>query len=116
MHVRPWRARLLTAVACGALVCPAAAATAQAAPHFAFSQQAQRGYQEPAYARGYADGYARGLDHGRRRERYDPVGSAEYRDADRGYDRSYGSRDAYRNNYRAGFRQGYEDGYRAGTR
>lgn len=80
-------------------------------------QRSRGGYQEPAYARGYADGYRRGFDDGRNHERYDPAGSREYRDGDTGYDVSYGgSRDAYRNNYRAGFRQGYEDGYRAGSR
>ena len=76
----------------------------------------RRGYQEPASARGYADGFQRGLDDGRDRDRYDPVGSRDYRSADQGYYRDYGARDAYRNNYRSGFRQGYEEGYRAGAR
>jgi hypothetical protein len=75
-----------------------------------------RGHQEPAYARGFSDGYERGLRDGNDRDRYDPVGERDYRDADNGYFRDYGSRDAYRNNYRAGFRQGYEDGYRDGQR
>lgn len=79
-------------------------------------KQVQRRFEEPAYARGYADGHARGLDDGRRQERYDPVGSREYRKGDQGFHESYGSRDAYRTNYRAGFRQGYEDGYRERTR
>ena len=70
-------------------------------------------YQEPAFARGYADGYKRGVDDNRDRNRYDPVGHADYRRGDEGYYRDYGSRDAYKNNYRAGYRQGYEDGYRA---
>ena len=74
------------------------------------------GFQEAASARGYADGYERGLSDGRDRDRYDPVGSGDYRDGDNGYSGSYGSRDAYKNNYRAGFRQGYEDGFRDGTR
>jgi hypothetical protein len=74
------------------------------------------GFQEAASARGYSDGYESGLDDGRDRDRYDPVGSRDYRDGDNGYSGSYGSRDAYKNNYRAGFRQGYEDGYRDGTR
>jgi hypothetical protein len=73
------------------------------------------GYQEPAYARGYSDGYRQGGDDGRDRDRYDPVGRRDYRDADNGYYGSYGSRDAYRNNYRAGFREGYEEGYRFGS-
>lgn len=80
----------------------------------ALRRPAPRG--EAAYTRGYADGYEHGLADGRRRQRYDPVESREYRDGDGGYTESYGSRDAYRNNYRAGFRQGYENGYRDGTR
>ena len=72
------------------------------------------GYQEPAFARGYADGYQEGLNDFRGRDRYDPVGSRDYRNGDQGYYGSYGSRDAYKNNYRAGFRQGYEEGYRSG--
>lgn len=79
-------------------------------------KQAPRSYEEPAFARGYAEGYQRGLEDGRRKERYDPVGSRDYREGDRGYSASYGSRDGYKTNYRAGFRQGYEDGYRAGPR
>jgi hypothetical protein len=75
-----------------------------------------RGYQEPAYARGYSDGFTRGQSDGRDRDRYDPVGSRDYRNGDNGYFGRYGSRDAYRNNYRAGFRQGYEEGYRYGAR
>ena len=71
-----------------------------------------RGYQEPAFARGYSDGWDKGLDDGRDRDRYDPVRHGDYKSADQGYNRSYGSKDAYKNNYRAGFRQGYEDGYR----
>ena len=71
-----------------------------------------RGYQEPAFARGYSDGWEKGLDDGRDRDRYDPVRHGDYRSADQGYQRSYGSKDAYKNNYRSGFRQGYEDGYR----
>jgi hypothetical protein len=71
-----------------------------------------RGYQEPAFARGYSDGWDKGLDDGRDRDRYDPVRHGDYKDADNGYERNYGSKDAYKNNYRTGFRQGYEDGYR----
>jgi hypothetical protein len=71
-------------------------------------------YQEPAFARGYADGYQEGLNDMRGRDRYDPVGSRDYRNGDQGYYGSYGSRDTYKNNYRAGFRQGYEEGYRSG--
>lgn len=71
-----------------------------------------RGYQDPAYARGYSDGWDKGLEDGRDRDRYDPVRHGDYKDADNGYDRSYGSKDAYKNNYRSGFRQGYESAYR----
>jgi hypothetical protein len=79
--------------------------------------QDRRGpYQEPAFARGYADGYTSGSDDSRDRERYDPVGDRAYRSGDQGYYREYGSREAYRNNYRAGFRQGYDDGYRENGR
>jgi hypothetical protein len=74
------------------------------------------GAQEPAFARGYSDGYKRGADDGRDRDRYDPVGERDYREADQGYYGGYGSKDAYKNNYRTGFRQGYEDGYRDGYR
>jgi hypothetical protein len=74
----------------------------------------QRGYQEPAFARGYSDGWDKGRDDGRDRDRYDPVRHGDYKDGDNGYERDYGSKDAYKNNYRAGFRQGYEDGYRGG--
>jgi hypothetical protein len=71
-------------------------------------------YEEPAFARGFEAGRERGLADARDGARYDPVGSREYRDGDRGYAASYGSRDAYKSNYRAGFRQGYEEGYRKG--
>ena len=74
------------------------------------------GYQDPAYARGYADGFERGLDDGRDRDRYDPVRHRDYRSADEGYYRDYGPKQAYEDNYRAGFRQGYEEGYRDGNR
>jgi hypothetical protein len=77
------------------------------------SRSLPRGYQEPAFARGYADGRELGKSDGRSGKRYDPVGHREYRDGDQAYYRAYGSRDAYKNNYRAGFRQGYEEGYRA---
>ena len=79
-------------------------------------RQGLKKYEEPAYARGYADGHLKGLADGRSQERYDPAGSREYRGAEEGYQVSYGSRDAYKNNYRAGFRQGYEDGYRGATK
>ena len=75
-----------------------------------------RGYEEPAFARGYDDGYGRGLADGKSGQRYDPADSREYRTGDQGYVDTYGLRDAYRNNYRTGFRQGYEEGYRSATR
>ena len=75
-----------------------------------------RGYEEPAFARGYDDGYEQGLADGKSGDRYDPADSREYRNGDQGYVESYGLRDAYRNNYRTGFRQGYEEGYRSATR
>jgi hypothetical protein len=72
------------------------------------------GYDEPAFARGYSDGYEKGAEDGRDRDRYNPVGHGDYRDAEDGYFREYGPKEAYRNNYRAGFREGYEEGYRDG--
>jgi len=68
------------------------------------SRRVPGAYQEPAFARGYADGYEEGVGDVRGRDRYDPVGSRDYRNGDQGYYGSYGSRDAYKNNYRAGFR------------
>ena len=75
-----------------------------------------RGYQDPAFARGYSDGWDHGADDRHDRDRYDPVRHGDYRGADDGYSRSYGSKDAYKNNYRSGFRQGYDYGYRNGER
>jgi hypothetical protein len=69
-------------------------------------------YEEPAFARGYADGFKHAQEDRRERRRYDPVGHPEYRDADQGFSPSYGALEAYRNNYRAGFRSGYDAGYR----
>jgi hypothetical protein len=74
-----------------------------------------RGYQEPAFARGYADGFRDAQQDRRDRGRYDPVGHRAYREADQGFSRTYGSRDAYKDNYRAGFRAGYDAGYRDDT-
>lgn len=79
---------------------------------FGGSRAIRGGYQDPAFARGYADGLERGRDDGRDRDRYDPVRHRDYRSADDGYFREYGPKQAYENNYRAGFRQGYEEGYR----
>ena len=75
-----------------------------------------RGYQDPAFARGYAEGWDHGADDRHDRDRYDPTRHGDYKSADDGYGRSYGSKDAYKNNYRSGFRQGYDAGYRNGER
>ena len=75
-----------------------------------------RGYQDPAFARGYADGWDHGSDDRHDRDRYDPVRHGDYKSGDDGYSRTYGSKDAYKNNYRSGFRQGYDAGYRNGER
>lgn len=72
-------------------------------------------YEEPAFARGYADGFKHAQGDRRERRGYDPVAHRDYRDADQGFSRSYGALDAYRNNYRAGFRAGYDAGYRNDT-
>ena len=124
MFGRKWRPRLFAAALGAVFILPATTLTLDAQGHARLraksadvvKRQAPRRHQEPAYARGYADGHARGLNDGRNNDRYDPVGSREYRNGDEGYHAGYGSRDAYRTNYRAGFRQGYEDGYRDGTR
>jgi hypothetical protein len=75
-----------------------------------------RGYQDPAFARGYAEGWDHGADDRHDRDRYDPVRHGDYKSADDGYSRSYGTKDAYKNNFRSGFRQGYDAGYRNGER
>ncbi len=75
------------------------------------------GYQtDAAYQTGFTDGYEAGLDDGRDRRRFDPVGEGRYRSGDRGYNGNYGSRDAYKYRYREAFREGYEDGYGDGQR
>lgn len=125
MHARRWKSLLLTGAVSAFLVAPYSIDPVHAqgrgreqssSARQALTRQVPRGYHESAFTRGYGDGYEHGLADGRRRNRYDPVGSREYRNGDAGYSDSYGSRDAYKNNYRAGFRQGYEDGYRVGTR
>ena len=125
MHARKWTRLLTAAVACVVLAAPLLAERSDQSRSWPSSarratddrgRRITRGYQEPAFARGYDDGYARGAADGRGRSRYDPVKDKDYRTGDVGYAATYGSRDAYRNNYRAGFRQGYEDGYRDSTR
>jgi hypothetical protein len=73
-------------------------------------------FQEPAYARGYADGFDKGRDDWSDRDRYDPVRHREYRSGDNGFSSNYGNRELYRRYYREGFREGYEDGYRGSDR
>ena len=73
-------------------------------------------YNDAAYQTGFTDGYEAGLDDGRDRRRFDPVGEGRYRSGDRGYNGNYGSRDAYKNRYRGAFREGYESGYGDGQR
>lgn len=73
-----------------------------------------RGYQDPAFSRGYDDGYRRGLDAARDGDRYDVRRESWYRSADRGYNGRYGSRNQYRQVYRDGFTAGYDAGYRDG--
>jgi hypothetical protein len=76
------------------------------------------GYQtnDPAFQTGFTDGYEAGLDDGRDRRRFDPVGEGRYRSGDHGYNGNYGTRDAYKLRYRDAFREGYEDGYGDGQR
>jgi flagellar biosynthesis/type III secretory pathway protein FliH len=76
------------------------------------------GYQTNDYASqtGYTDGYEAGLNDGRARHQFDPVGESRYRSGDHGYKSSYGSRDSYKNQYRDSFRDGYQSGYEDGRR
>jgi hypothetical protein len=65
---------------------------------------------------GYTDGYERGLDDGRDRRRFDPIGEGRYRSGDHGYERWYGPKELYKVRYREAFRSGYERGYEDGRR
>jgi hypothetical protein len=69
-----------------------------------------------AFQTGFTDGYEAGLDDGRDRRRFDPVGEGRYRSGDHGYRGDYGTRDAYKFRYREAFREGYEDGFGDGQR
>lgn len=69
-----------------------------------------------ATQQGYSDGYEAGVNDGRNRRQFDPIGERRYRSADRGYNRNYGDKEYYKVNYRTGFRSGYEAGYRDGLR
>jgi hypothetical protein len=73
-------------------------------------------YNDYAFQTGFTDGYEAGLNDGRSRRRFDPVGEGRYRDGDRGYKSQYGTRDAYKFRYREAFRDGYEQGYEDGRR
>ena len=90
-------------------------APARGAARLAALPLSGRAYEEPAFARGYADGFRHAQEDRRERRGYDPVAHRDYRDADQGFSPSYGTLDAYRNNYRAGFRAGYDAGYRNDT-
>jgi len=73
-------------------------------------------YNDYAVQTGFTDGYEAGLNDGRARRQFDPVGESRYRNGDHGYKSQYGSRDAYRLRYRDSFRDGYESGYEDGRR
>src|SRR6185436_7327358 len=75
-----------------------------------------RGYQDPAFSRGYADGWDHGADERHDRDRYDPGRHGAYKTAADGSSRSPASTDAYTTNSRSAFRQGYAAGYRNGER
>lgn len=65
---------------------------------------------------GFNDGYEAGMNDGRNRRAFDPLGESRYRSGDRGYERSYGSRESYKVMYRSAFRDGYEQGYQDARR
>ncbi|MEX2272106.1 MAG: hypothetical protein WD690_11565 [Vicinamibacterales bacterium] len=73
-------------------------------------------YANPATAAGYNDGYEQGLEDARDGDRFDPIRSKDYREADNDYDRRFGTKAQWQVAYREGFRSGYEQGYRAGYR
>jgi hypothetical protein len=64
-----------------------------------------------AYDHGMNDGYEAGLNDGRARRRFDPIGEGRYRSGDHGYNSRYGSRESYKLTYRDAFKVGYERGY-----
>src|ERR1044071_1011541 len=104
MRARNWTRLLVAVITCGAFAAPVVGEPSMAAQR-GFRRDLRsddrggrripRGYQEPAFARGYDEGYAKGLADGRTRERYDPVRHKDYRQADQGYTGAYGSKDAY---------------------
>lgn len=65
-----------------------------------------------AQDQGYRDGYQRGSEDARDGDRYNPEGSSQYRNADRGYRSEYGNKEEYRRIYRDAFRRGYDESYR----
>src|SRR5919198_5467673 len=106
MHARKWTRLLAAFVACVAFAAPVVGEPSMPEQRGWRSnlrsddragRRIPRGYQEPAFARGYDEGYAKGLGDGRARERYDPVRHKDYRLADQGYTSAYGSKDAYWN-------------------
>jgi hypothetical protein len=63
--------------------------------------------ERQVYDQGYQDGYRQGRDDARDRDRFDPRGQRQYRNADNGRYRS----GEVRRVYRQGFERGYEEGY-----
>ena len=65
-----------------------------------------------AQDQGYRDGIQRGAEDARDGDRYNPEGTSQYKDGDRGYRSEYGNREEYRRVYRDSFRRGYDEAYR----
>jgi hypothetical protein len=65
-----------------------------------------------AQDQGYRDGIERGAKDARDGDRYNPEGTSQYKDGDRGYRSEYGNREEYRRIYRDAFRRGYDESYR----
>jgi hypothetical protein len=78
----------------------------------AVNGRARGGYGDVAYERGYREGVKDGKDDGEDRDRYNPQGHGDYKDADDGYNSRYGSKEAYRANFRRGYLAGYDESYR----
>lgn len=74
------------------------------------------GIYQVAQEQGYRDGTQRGAEDARNGDRYNPEGSSQYRNADRGYRDEYGNREEYRRVYRDAFRRGYDESYRRDDR
>lgn len=69
-----------------------------------------------AQDQGYRDGYQRGTEDARDGDRYNPEGTSQYKNADRGYRSEYGNKEEYKRIYRDAFRRGYDEAYRRGDR